>query len=69
MPITLATLAAEIRRISVQGHPGQKVCKTPFQPLKETQCVQILQVFAPIDYKGETVTLHRETNAPLWANN
>jgi hypothetical protein len=27
-------LGGEIRRINVQGQPGQKVCKTPFQGTK-----------------------------------
>jgi hypothetical protein len=32
-PLILATWEAEIRRISVQGHHGQKVHKTPPQPI------------------------------------
>jgi hypothetical protein len=31
-PVILATQEAEIRRIKVQGHPRQKVCKTSSQP-------------------------------------
>jgi hypothetical protein len=34
MLIILATWEAEIGRIMVQGQPGQKVSKTPFQPIK-----------------------------------
>jgi hypothetical protein len=32
-PIILATQEAEIRTIAVGGQPGQKVCKTPSQPI------------------------------------
>jgi hypothetical protein len=34
MPVILATHEAEIRRISVQGQPEQKVCEMPSQPIK-----------------------------------
>jgi hypothetical protein len=33
MPVILATLKAEIRRIMVQGHPGQIVLETPLPPI------------------------------------
>jgi hypothetical protein len=31
MLVILATWEAEIRRIAIQNHPGQKVCETPSQ--------------------------------------
>jgi hypothetical protein len=34
MPVILTTKEDEIGRITVQGQPGQKVSKTPFQPTK-----------------------------------
>jgi hypothetical protein len=34
MSVILATLEAEIRRISVWGQPKQKVHEIPFQPMK-----------------------------------
>jgi hypothetical protein len=32
-PVILATWETEIRKITVQGQPRQKVCKTPSQPI------------------------------------
>jgi hypothetical protein len=34
MLIILTTREAEIRRVMVQGQPGQEVNETPFQPIK-----------------------------------
>jgi hypothetical protein len=34
MSVILATWESEIRRIMVQGQPGQKVCEDPFQQEK-----------------------------------
>jgi hypothetical protein len=34
MSVILATQEAEIRKIMVQGHLGQKVSKNPYQPVK-----------------------------------
>jgi hypothetical protein len=35
MTVILATWEAEIRRITVQGQPGEKVSKIPFQSIAE----------------------------------